>query len=329
MACYHPIRAYDVSGKYDLKRKIVFSVNPYEEEKLVADGRLLQLPCGQCIGCRLQYSRDWANRCMLELYYHKSAYFATLTYNDAHLPRSWSVDKETGEAFPAATLVPGDFQKFMKRLRFRFKDQQIRFFGAGEYGSESFRPHYHVILFGLELPDLQLLKQSRLGDQYFVSESFQSCWRDLDGQDIGYTLLGSVSWETCAYVARYIMKKQKGALSVFYEDLGIESEFSRMSLKPGIGFQYYQDHKDTMWKFEKINVSTKNGGLSFPPPRSYTRFLAADDPVLAEEISSIRKFKAITRQNQKMMLTDKDYYDILKTEEELKIKRAKQLRRIL
>lgn len=329
MSCYHPLEAFDVSPVGSSKKKIVFNVNPYTREKLVADGRLLQLPCGQCIGCRLQYSRDWANRCMLELYYHKSAYFATLTYNDEHLPRSWSVDKDTGEAFPAATLVPDDFQKFMKRLRKRFCEQQIRFFGAGEYGSQTLRPHYHVILFGLELPDLVALKRSRLGDQYFVSDSFQSCWRDSDGNDIGYTLLGAVSWETCAYVARYIMKKQKGAQKSFYADLGIMPEFSRMSLKPGIGRQYYDDHKDTIWKFDKINVSTKNGGLSFPPPRSYTRILADDDPVLAEEISSIRKFEAITRMNQKLMLTDKGYYDILKMEEEMKIKRARQLRRIL
>ena len=115
---------------------------------------LVPLPCGQCIGCRIDYSRQWANRCLLELKYHDSAWFCTFTYDDDHVPRTYYPDPETGEAIPALTLQKRDFQLLMKRIRKKFENDKIRFFMSGEYGSQTFRPHYHAILFGLHLDDL-------------------------------------------------------------------------------------------------------------------------------------------------------------------------------
>lgn len=83
---------------------------------------LIKIPCGKCVGCRLEYSRQWANRCMLELQYHDSAYFCTFTYDDDHVPRTYYPDPETGEAFPAMTLQKRDFQLLMKRIRKHFPD---------------------------------------------------------------------------------------------------------------------------------------------------------------------------------------------------------------
>ena len=87
----------------------------------------IEIPCGKCSGCRLQRSREWANRCMLELEYHMSSYFVTLTYDDAHVPIHYYSDPETGEALPSMSLVKRDFQLFMKRLRKKF-GEGIRFF---------------------------------------------------------------------------------------------------------------------------------------------------------------------------------------------------------
>lgn len=333
MPCYHPLIAYDLSPKYSthLDKKIIsFNASPQTALKATREGRVLQLPCGQCIGCRIQYSREWADRCMLELSYHDSAYFATLTYDDAHLPVSYSVDKASGEAFPVATLVPRDLQLFMKRLRFHFNNDNIRFFACGEYGSTTFRPHYHLILFGLHLNDLVPYKKSRLGDDYFDSESFQSCWCDSNGDRLGMTVLSTVNWNTCAYVARYVVKKNKGPNSKDdYENLGIVPQFSRMSLKPGIGRLYYDENKEKIWKYDKINISTPDGGLSFAPPRFFKKILQVEDPVLANELSEIRKFRAIERSKGKKQLTDNDLYDILRIEEEKKQKVLKSLIRIL
>ena len=74
-------------------------------------------------------------------------WFCTFTYDDDHVPRSYYPDPETGEAIPSLTLCKRDFQLLMKRIRRRFPDDHIRFFACGEYGSQTFRPHYHAIVF--------------------------------------------------------------------------------------------------------------------------------------------------------------------------------------
>ena len=209
MACYHPLKAFPIgltdAGK--TKYKIVpFAVHhievqqngtfipvstdflsPYARKNIVD---FIQIPCGQCIGCRLEYSRQWANRCMLELEYHDSAYFVTLTYDDDHVPVSYYGDPDTGLATPSLTLRKRDFQLFMKRLRKAFPDDHIRFFAAGEYGSQTFRPHYHAIIFGLHLDDLTLYKKSPDNKfSYFNSASLQRCWSVIESRKNSTTLL--------------------------------------------------------------------------------------------------------------------------------------------
>ncbi|UPW41041.1 replication initiator protein [Sigmofec virus UA08Rod_5692] len=323
MACYHPLLAYNISreeGKFEL----VFDRNKAMEHGFP---RPISLPCQKCVGCRLDYSRQWANRCMLELQYHKSSYFITLTYDDEHLPRTYSADPETGEIIsPVATLVKRDFQLFMKRLR-KNTQQKLRFMAAGEYGTNTFRPHYHVILFGLELDDLVPYKNSRLGYQYYNSETVQKAWSDSSGQPLGFVVVGAVTWDTCAYVARYVMKKAMGPTPLFScEGANIQPEFSLMSRRPGIGRQYYDDHPE-LWRFDKINISTSSGGRSFYPPRYYERLFDIDNPDEAFQRRLRKIHFAIKLPSQKLRLTDKTYFDILQTEEEFRINRLKSLRR--
>lgn len=329
MPCYHPLRAYDCTPKYascQEPKKIVFAPNPVMEQELLSHGRQLEIPCGQCIGCRLEYSRQWANRCMLELPYHDQAWFVTLTYDDAHVPKTYTVDHDTGEVLaPAMTLRARDLQLFFKLLRRHFPNDKIRFFAAGEYGTNSLRPHYHAIIFGLHLDDLILYKRSVLGYNYFNSEALSRCWIDgATGESRGYVVAGDVSWDTCAYVARYILKKQKGATADMYAKIGIEPEFSRMSRKPGIGRQYYEDHPE-IWQYDKINVRTPSGGRSFSHPVYLRRLYEIDDPVSANDFNEARKVRAIAQNNLKKTLTDNDYYAILKIEEDKKNNSLKSL----
>ena len=144
--------------------------------------QLIQIPCGKCIGCRLEYSRQWANRCMLELQYHDSAYFVTLTYNEEHVPRTGL----HGEM----SLRKRDFQLFMKRLRKKYSDDRIRFYAAGEYGTTTQRPHYHAILFGLHLDDLQVYK-SKDSYKYFTSPGLQRVWSVVESSKGSITPLAS------------------------------------------------------------------------------------------------------------------------------------------
>lgn len=244
MACFYPMVAHHEPGDYTVRGKKAYKIMRFGNPDRLGPNDIL-VPCGKCVGCRLEYSRQWANRCMLELQYHDSAYFVTLTYDDYHVPRSYYADPETGEAQASLTLDKRDWQLFMKRLRKAHPDDKIRFFMCGEYGPNTFRPHYHAIIFGLHLDDLVPWSRSDQGYQYYRSESLERAWSvkttfdGIDGETcatplapIGYALVGEVTWETCAYTARYIMKKLNGPEAQFYSDFNLQPPFVLMSRKP-------------------------------------------------------------------------------------------------
>lgn len=339
MACYHPLYSLCVglneNGKKDLRflgripddRETVFTYQGREYPR----SQLVSIPCGRCIGCRLEYSRQWANRMMLELEYHDSAYFCTFTYDDDHVPRSWYPDPVTGEAFPSLTLDKRDMQLLMKRIRRRFGDDKIRFFGCGEYGSETFRPHFHIILFGLHLDDLVPYKTVKQGGEfytYYNSDSLSACWTDDHGDPKGYVVVGQVTWDSCAYTARYVTKKLKGDDAVFYKNHNILPEFVLMSRKPGIGRQYYDDHPEVM-EYEKINISTDKGGRSFKPPRYYDRLYDIECPDQSAEVKRLRAELAVEIQKTKLRQTSLTSDKLLEVEESNLSNRIKSLKRSL
>lgn len=344
IGCSSPLKAI-VLGKTDTgKKNIIFDLTAYEtgfyHSILIPKENRVLIPCGQCVECRIQRSREWANRCMLELQYHDSAYFVTLTYNDAHVPRSYYSDPATGEAMTSVTLYKRDFQLFMKRLRKRFGDDHIRFFMAGEYGSDTFRPHYHAIIFGLHLDDLKHYKKSPQGFSYFTSESLQACWIDSaarfpddpsyasDGLPLGYVVVAEVTWETCAYTARYVMKKRTGKESEFYDIFNILPEFTLMSRKPGIARQYYEDNPD-LYEKEFINVSTEKGGLKFRPPRYFDKLYDLECPDEMAEIKRIRQKLASEAQKAKLSKTTLSADELRAVEHRKFEARIKTLRRPL
>lgn len=351
MPCYHPLPALYTgkltkTGKKELKVVSRDCVMSAEDDLAFAQGRTLWLPCGQCIGCRLERSRQWANRCMLELEYHKSAYFVTLTYNDDHVPFSYYSDDETGEAFKALSLRKRDFQLFMKRLRKCFDDQSIRFYACGEYGPETLRPHYHAILFGLKLDDLVPWSKSPQGFQYYLSPIMQELWSDrkapsrlgranvltADPEYLrslkGHILVAEVSWETCAYVARYCTKKLTGEHSDYYATYGIEPPFSLMSNRPGIAHQWYVDHPDC-YDYEYISVSTPTGGLKFKPPRYFDKLYDIDEPEKLAEIKASRKKMAEAARSAKLHLSYYTDDELERIEAQMCEKRIQSLKRSL
>lgn len=371
MACYHPLRAFEVgttpAGKrqmkitgYDVAAVYQFDAgspwyclgpDPVAGVPLRPAGafrfitRSLEIGCGQCVGCRLERSRQWANRCMLELEYHDSAYFVTLTYNEDYVPVSYYDDPETGEAFPSYTLRKKDFQDFMKRLRWSFPDDKIRFFACGEYGPETMRPHYHAILFGLHLDDLKPWSRSPQGFQYYLSPSLQRVWSkrlvpkhqssvtpmSLPGFDyapLGHILVSPVTWETCAYTARYVMKKLNGPEAKFYSDFSLEPPFSLMSRKPGIARQWYEDHPDC-YDFEYINVSTPTGGRKFRPPRYFDKLYDIDEPEKMAAIKLTRQKMAEASKKAKLSSTSLSYLQLLEVAENTKLGSIKKLERRL
>ena len=357
MGCKHPLKAFHVgvkdNGKLELKVR-PFRVNhlefrqgnwrdvyiadrsPYAEKAVYEYD---EIPCGKCIGCRLDASKQWANRCLLELGYHDSAYFVTLTYNPEHVPVTWHVDPETGEALSGLSLRKRDLQLFLKRLR-RHTGQEIRYFAAGEYGSKTFRPHYHLILFGLKLDDLVLDCKSKLGYNYYSSQTVQDCWSqwippspgDADTKGsytpLGRVIVADVSWETCAYVARYTAKKNGTQGAEHYAALNLEPPFLVMSRRPGIGAQYYQDHPE-LFDQAFINVATKDGGRKFTPPLYFSRKLEKDNPAYAQELKDRRKALMDKYHIDRTLNTDLDYLQLLEVEEQELLNRTSVLQRRL
>lgn len=173
------------------------------------DVRFFQVPCGHCTACRIQRTSEWSIRLQHELAFYDSSAFLTLTYDDDHLPCS-------SLGYP--TLVKRDAQLFLKRLRKALPDRKIKYFLAGEYGDVTFRPHYHAIMFDVDSKDQKII---------------DSCW------SLGFTMLGTVTPDSCKYVTGYVQKKLYGEKSDEYVSRGVEPVFKLSS--QGLGKRFCTD----------------------------------------------------------------------------------------
>ena len=216
-----------------------------------SDYNVALVPCGQCINCRLDYARNWATRCCLEALDHSSNCFITLTYSDDNLPKPIDYISSDGQFCTRSPVVKRDFQLFMKRLRKKYGNN-IRFFSCGEY-SPTGRPHYHAILFGCDFKDKKFFKRSPVsGDIIYTSNELTNLW------PFGFSTIGECSFNTCNYVARYVVKKQKGNIS--------SDEFCLMSRRPGLGFNYF--YKNMLSLYDNSFIQLSNG-LKASIPKYY------------------------------------------------------------
>lgn len=271
MACFHPLKGYEkYSGGWTSSSK--------EAVRSLLTGELkeMSVPCGQCIGCRLERSRQWAIRCVHEASLHQDNCFVTLTYATEFLPANGSLDKR-------------DFVLFMKRLRKRF-GEGIRFFHCGEYGEKFCRPHHHVCLFNFDFPDKQLLSQN-LGNPIYVSKALSELW------PYGYSSIGSVTFESAAYVARYIMKKINGDMASEHYD-GRQPEYITMSRRPGIAAGWFEQFSSDCYPKDFITIK---GGIKCRPPKYYDRLYRENHGEEFYEIMERRKHYAIVNS-----ITDED-----------------------
>lgn len=206
----------------------------------------VSVPCGQCIGCRLDYASSWADRLCLEasLYDESKCHFLTLTYNDENIPINSS---KTG-----FTLLPSDVTLFMKRLREHFRRENdvtgIRFYLAGEYGTDTMRPHYHLCVFNLDIPDLCYYSKNAQGDLLYTSDILNEIWGK------GFCVVGSFCWQSASYTARYVVKKLKGKQKSLYQEVDIEPEFVRMSRRPGIASKFFDSNYQELLESDTIYI---------------------------------------------------------------------------
>ncbi len=259
MPCYGPLKGWmskDVTGNG--KRTIVFDI------KEGFTDRPIDVACGQCIGCKLERSRQWAMRCMHEASLYDENCFITLTYDEFYIPKG-------------GTLVKKDFQLFMKRLRKRYGTSKIRYYACGEYGELSYRPHFHACIFAFDFSDKVLFKEHN-GNDLYTSDSLNSLW------NYGFATIGNLTFESAAYVARYCTKIITGEMSEKHY-AGREKEFSLMSRRPGIGQGWIEKFHEDTYKDDKVIIR----GQAMSPPTYYDRYMETKDNDVIENVKKGRR----------------------------------------
>lgn len=270
MVCYGPMRGYHPprnlpNGEPNPDKKLVFRKSKSET------GIPMKLPCGKCPGCRLEQSRQWAMRCMHEKKMHQDAgsAFLTLTYNDEHLPKDYGLCKP-------------DLQNFMKRLR-KERERGLRFFACGEYGETYQRPHYHVLLFNTDFRDKKKSLNQKGNYDTYTSEELQRLW------PFGNNFIGEVTFDSCAYVARYLTKKLASREIILADGRRLvrDPEFTCMSLRPGLGTAYYEKYGSEIHEHDTVIIR----GIEVSPPRFYDNKLKKSDPDRYEQLKKTRRRK--------------------------------------
>lgn len=302
MTCFHPLKMYkpryaqlDIPPKdYYALKKLSFHKSDFREE--------IQVPCGHCLGCRLDHASMWQTRIMMEQKNWNSCYHITLTYNNPHLHKKYGLTQ----------LNKKDLQDFIKRLRYYFEgfeewvnpktgeyEKPLRYYASGEYGNEGERakiggnPHYHIAMFNLKLNDLKLYKLNKHGDPIFKSKTLNKIWGK------GFCTIEELNFETAGYVARYVQKKagikphkrkytgkirkemrvdeRNGHLyeHIIKEQKTIKNlqieEFQVMSRAVGIGFKYWKDNKEKIKRNNGILIKIKNTVKIKPIPRYFKK----------------------------------------------------------
>lgn len=249
---FRSVEVNPLTGKHPLTNnplKAINSTNP------------ITIPCGGCVGCRLDRADQLATRCMHEAQMHRANSFLTLTYDDKHLPEDYSVNKR-------------EVQLFMKRLRKHTGASKLRFLAVGEYGEQTLRPHYHLLIFGHDFSaDRKLIRQGEFGNS-FTSPALEKLWT------FGMSELGSVTYKSAAYCARYSMKKISGAAAPTHylrthpkgHLVQVRPEFATQSTKPGLGSSWFDKYRSDCFPSDFLVIDGKHK----PVPRYYQLKLQED-----------------------------------------------------
>lgn len=268
------------------KKPVILSSNPkegYTDQKL-------DLPCGKCLHCRINRTREWAIRASHEaaLYPADQNHFVLLTYNDENLPADGGLNKI-------------HVKKFLDRLRADAAWKGIkspRTFGCGEYGSKTSRPHYHINIFGLPLDDrvyLKNLKQNKLYTSQYLTKKWQ----------LGAVTLSPFSHLTAQYTAKYIIK----ALWAEDSQVGGEEGEARQQLPPeariatsthpGLGAQFLDRYAESIVSLGACEID----GAMAPIPSYYKKLLQKNHPNLYKKLlqNNYKIVERLRRQEDKTL----------------------------
>lgn len=299
------------------------------------DYKVQMIPCGKCIGCRLDYAKEWANRGYLECMTSENNWFITLTYDDEHLntPEEMTTSDEITftelqENDWKGTLWPADLKQFMKNLRQILSREHdhagIKFMAAGEYGEQGERPHFHVILYNCPLPT-ETFYDSRIDwkkDVYWKCDIIDRAWGK------GIAEVGEANWNTIGYTARYITKKLNGEESeYFYAAKGQIREFMRTSKRPAIAREYFDKNMLQIYDNDKVLIVNKSGCHWQTPPKYFDRLFKELDPNRWKEIQGRRINRKVKALQMKAETTSLTMWEQLQVEQLYKENCTKTLKR--
>jgi len=320
MPCYSPLTAY-----YNADSGGVF----WTEKQRQGETRTILLPCNRCIGCRLQRANDWATRCAHEAQEHSANCYGTFTYANDNLHTQ--------------SLCHRDWQLFIKKLRnalcrkwsakeIEISDSlyytadmglrpipQLKYYMAGEYGSKNRRPHFHACLFGIDMLDKKFWKMNNNGDQLYTSKTLEEIWGH------GFVSIGKVTYESAAYIARYIIDKKTGQNAGKYyehinEDTGeitdLQPEYNKMSLAEGLGKRWLNKYKTDVYPHGYVITR----GNKNKAPKYYDKIYKKQEPENHAEMKTQREYEAAKKASDNTP-------DRLKAKETVKRAQINQLKR--
>lgn len=263
MACGKPLKAY---------RPAIGGPVKFNAPK---DGRAytqIEIPCGQCILCRLEHARQWAVRITHEATLHDANSFITLTYNDANLP-------------PHGSLHYEHLQKFWKRLRKNIG--KLRYYAVGEYGDKTLRPHYHACVFG----------HAFTAQRVFLRQSPTLLWTSPlleDAWGMGNVSVGALTFESAQYTASYVTKKLNNKRKYVRVDeetgelIPLIQPRAFPSRRPGIASAWLNDYGKAVYDHDHVVIN----GRPQKPPKYYDQWLKNLNEITLLGIKEERKKKA-------------------------------------
>lgn len=263
MPCGYPLEAYRPANGGPVR---------FQQPR---DGRAytrIDLPCGQCILCRLEHARQWAVRITHESTLHMQNSFITLTYNDTNIPTHGSLNY-------------ADLQKFWKRLRKALK--KVRYYAVGEYGDDSLRPHYHACVFGHAFTeDRTILRQEP--SLLWTNPLLEEAW------GLGHVSVGALTFESAQYTASYVTKKlnnKKKYVRVDEESgelIPLVQPRAFMSLKPAIGREWLNNYGRRVYDRDHVVIN----GRPQKPPKYYDKWMGEVSESTMEETKRKRRKEA-------------------------------------
>lgn len=277
--CNNPVPFRSINSSAYNKYKKYGNVKTYMDSLLI--------PCGNCLGCRLDKLALWSARCNYELYKNRSA-FLTFTYDDYHL-------KYLDDIALYPTLVRDDLHRFLDNLRHKIKAMPVlpkgskrdfSYFAVGEYGGHFERPHYHVLFFGLDFADFKKI--------------FYSTWKN------GYIKSLPILTGGLRYVIDYFTKENvTGKLAEsLYDDTCRQRPFNLVSR--GLGSELFYAHRDEIRQGKDLHI----GSRVVPVPPYYRNLYGnySDSEVCSRLKINREHFQEIERESKRLHFSDTDSY---------------------